>query len=59
VRGWVHFDDADRQAEARRFLELRYRLSALVADEYAPRRRASTFLGATGSRRRCAMRCIR
>jgi len=35
ARGWVHFDDAERQAEARRLLELRYRLSALVADEYA------------------------
>jgi hypothetical protein len=33
VRGWVHHDDADRP-EARRHLELRYRLSALVADEY-------------------------
>jgi chloramphenicol 3-O-phosphotransferase len=32
--GWVHFDDADH-AEARRLLDLRYRLSALVADEYA------------------------
>jgi energy-coupling factor transporter ATP-binding protein EcfA2 len=32
--GWVHFDDADR-AEARSLLELRYRLSAVVADEYA------------------------
>jgi hypothetical protein len=34
VRGWVHFDDPDQQ-EARRLLTLRYRLSALVADEYA------------------------
>jgi len=34
VRGWVHFDD-QRKAEARRLLDLRYRLSALVADEYA------------------------
>jgi adenylylsulfate kinase-like enzyme len=34
VRGWVHFDDEDR-AEARRLLDLRYRLSALVANEYA------------------------
>lgn len=34
VRGWVHAGDPD-QAEARRFLDLRYRLSALVADEYA------------------------
>jgi chloramphenicol 3-O-phosphotransferase len=31
----VHFDDADHQADARRLLDLRYRLSALVADEYA------------------------
>jgi hypothetical protein len=31
---WVHFGDADR-AEAQRLLELRYRLSAVVADEYA------------------------
>ena len=35
VRGWVHFDDAQRGAEARRLLELRYRLSTVVADEYA------------------------
>ena len=35
VRGWVHFDDVDRQDEARRLLDLRYRLSAVVADEYA------------------------
>lgn len=34
VRGWVHVGDAD-QVEARRLLDLRYRLSALVADEYA------------------------
>jgi chloramphenicol 3-O-phosphotransferase len=34
VAGWVHFD-SDDQAEARRQLELRYRLSATVADEYA------------------------
>jgi hypothetical protein len=33
VRGWVHAGDA-RAAEARRLLDLRYRLSALVADEY-------------------------
>jgi predicted kinase len=33
VRGWVHPGDA-RSAEARRLLELRYRLSALVATEY-------------------------
>jgi adenylylsulfate kinase-like enzyme len=35
VRGWVHFDDAERPEEARRLLELRYRLSAEVADRYA------------------------
>jgi chloramphenicol 3-O-phosphotransferase len=35
VRGWVHFDDADRPDEARRLLGLRYRLSAIVAEEYA------------------------
>lgn len=35
VTGWVHFDDEDRRAEASRLLELRYRLSAIVADEYA------------------------
>jgi hypothetical protein len=35
VRGWVHVDDAERRAEARRLLDLRYRLSALAADEYA------------------------
>lgn len=34
VSGSTHFDDAD-QDEARRLLELRYRLSAQVADEYA------------------------
>jgi hypothetical protein len=34
VRGWVHFDD-ENQTEARRLLELRYRLSAIAADEYA------------------------
>lgn len=34
VRGWVHFDDADPK-EARRLLELRYRLSSRVAEEYA------------------------
>ncbi len=34
VRGCTHFDDPD-QHEARRLLELRYRLSAQVADEYA------------------------
>jgi len=35
VRGWAHFDDVDRHDEARRLLDLRYRLSAIVADEYA------------------------
>jgi predicted kinase len=33
VRGWVHPGDA-RTEDARRLLDLRYRLSALVADEY-------------------------
>jgi predicted kinase len=33
VRGWAHHDD-ERRDEARRLLELRYRLSGLVADEY-------------------------
>lgn len=33
VRGWVHAGDA-RVAEARRLLDLRYRLSARTADEY-------------------------
>src|ERR1051325_2375185 len=35
VRGWVHVDEPDRAEEARRLLDLRYRLSARVADEYA------------------------
>ena len=35
VSGWVHFDDRERPEEARRLLDLRYRLSAMVADEYA------------------------
>ena len=35
VRGWVEFDDPDQQHEARRLLDLRYRLSARVAVEYA------------------------
>jgi cytidylate kinase len=35
VRGWAHFGEADRPDDARRLLDLRYRLSALVADEYA------------------------
>lgn len=34
VRGWVHVGDTD-ESEARRLLDLRYRLSATVADEYA------------------------
>jgi predicted kinase len=34
VRGWTHFDDADA-VEARRLLDLRYRLSAVNASEYA------------------------
>jgi hypothetical protein len=33
VRGWVHHD-GEPQSEARRLLDLRYRLSAQVADEY-------------------------
>jgi len=33
VRGWVHVGDP-RTDEARRLLELRYRLAALTADEY-------------------------
>ncbi len=33
VRGWVHACD-DRAAEARRLLDLRYRLAAVTADEY-------------------------
>jgi chloramphenicol 3-O-phosphotransferase len=33
VRGWIHYDD-QRQSEVRRHLDLRYRLSAQVADEY-------------------------
>ena len=35
VRGWVHFDEPDLATEGRRLLTLRYRLSAMVADEYA------------------------
>jgi adenylylsulfate kinase-like enzyme len=35
VNGWVHFDDQDQTSEARRCLDLRYRLAAVVADEYA------------------------
>ncbi|HVT78554.1 MAG TPA: AAA family ATPase [Acidimicrobiales bacterium] len=34
ARGWVHAGDADH-TEARRLLDLRYRLSAAVANEYA------------------------
>lgn len=34
VRGWVHVGEPDER-EARRLLELRYRLSALAATEYA------------------------
>ena len=34
VRGWVHVGDPDDR-EARRLLDLRYRLSALTAKEYA------------------------
>lgn len=33
VRGWVHAGD-DRADEARRLLDLRYRLAALTADQY-------------------------
>ena len=35
VRGWIEFDDPEQQREARRLLDLRYRLSARVAVEYA------------------------
>jgi cytidylate kinase len=34
-RGWVPFDDAERPEEARRCLDLRYRLSAQAAATYA------------------------
>ena len=34
TRGWVHAGDLEHPADARRLLDLRYRLSALVADEY-------------------------
>jgi hypothetical protein len=34
TRGWVHARDREQPDEVRRLLELRYRLSALVADEY-------------------------
>src|SRR5436853_4272973 len=32
--GWVHAGDLEHPADARRLLDLRYRLSALVAHEY-------------------------
>jgi hypothetical protein len=35
VRGWVHPGEPGGEAEARRLLDLRYRLSRLAADEYA------------------------
>ncbi len=35
VSGWVHFDDHDRPEDARRLLDLRYRLSAQAAATYA------------------------
>jgi hypothetical protein len=35
VSGWAQFDDRGRADDARRLLDLRYRLSSLVADEYA------------------------
>ena len=35
VRGWVHFNDPGRESDARRLLDLRYRLSSTVADQYA------------------------
>jgi len=35
VHGWLHFDGDDRY-EARRLLELRYRLSALAATNMPP-----------------------
>jgi hypothetical protein len=34
VRGWVHVGNSD-EGEARRLLDLRRRLSSIVADEYA------------------------
>jgi len=34
TRGWVHVGDREQPEVARRLLELRYRLSAVVADEY-------------------------
>jgi hypothetical protein len=35
VTGWVHVDAPGQEAEARRLLDLRYRLSRVAADEYA------------------------
>jgi hypothetical protein len=35
VRGWVQVDDVADPDEVRKHLDLRYRLSAIVADEYA------------------------
>ena len=35
VQGWVHWDHEERADEARRLLDLRYRLATTVADEYA------------------------
>jgi hypothetical protein len=35
AHGWVHVGEPGRDGEVRRFLDLRYRLSSLVADEYA------------------------
>ncbi len=35
VRGWAHVGEPGRDDEVRRLLDLRYRLSSLVADEYA------------------------
>lgn len=35
VRGWVHVGEPDQDEEVRRLLDLRYRLSSTVADEYA------------------------
>jgi chloramphenicol 3-O-phosphotransferase len=34
TNGWVHAGDAQQPQEARRLLDLRYRLSGLVADQY-------------------------
>lgn len=35
VNGWVHPSEHELSPEARRLLDLRYRLAALVADQYA------------------------